>query len=298
MRIRRKTICGIYCIECIINGKIYIGQAQDIYDRWTEHRRSLKRGEDSRVLQKAYNKYGEENFRYWIVCECEEKDLNNLEIYFIAKWKALAHENGYNIYVGGNCGNRGTIVSEETRKKISIAVRGRKHSEYTKDLISKIKIGLKFNKNSTSKYVGVSKLPYGWRSRLYVRNEYFDIGCFETEIDAALAYNQKVIELFGEGAEINIITENEKVLNLIQKEILQWDKVKNQKSHYRGVYKPKDYNCWVARIFMNGKRVKIGTFKNEIDAALAYNKFATEYFGDKAKLNIIKEEKDKQKNGL
>jgi group I intron endonuclease len=287
MRTKRRNICGIYCIECIINGKIYIGQAQNIYDRWADHRRSLRKGEDGRVLQRAYDKYGEDNFKYWIICECEEKDLNDLETYFIAKWKTLAHENGYNIYVGGNCGNRGTIVSEETRKKLSLAGKGRKHSEESKDLMSKSKIGFKSRKNCKSIYVGVSRLPYGWRSHLYFKGEAFDLGCFETEIDAALAYNKKAIELFGEEANINIITENEKVLNLIQKEILQWNKVKNQKSHYRGVYKPKDYNCWVARIFMNGKRVKIGTFKNEIDAAIAYNKFATEYFGDKAKLNII-----------
>jgi hypothetical protein len=33
--------------------------------------------------------------------------------------------------------------------------------------------------------------------------------------------------------------------------------------------------------------ILLGTFENEIDAAIAYNKFAIEYFGDKAKLNII-----------
>ena len=32
-----EKICGIYKITNLINGKVYIGQSQDIYERWAEH---------------------------------------------------------------------------------------------------------------------------------------------------------------------------------------------------------------------------------------------------------------------
>ena len=39
---------------------------------------------------------------------------------------------------------------------------------------------------------------------------------------------------------------------------------------------------------LNQKRIHIGYFTNEIDAAIAYNKKAIELFGEFACLNIIK----------
>ena len=39
----KAKICGIYMIRNKINNKMYIGQAVDIYDRWEEHIRDLRR---------------------------------------------------------------------------------------------------------------------------------------------------------------------------------------------------------------------------------------------------------------
>ena len=33
-----EKICGIYKITNLVNGKVYIGQSQDIYSRWKEHK--------------------------------------------------------------------------------------------------------------------------------------------------------------------------------------------------------------------------------------------------------------------
>jgi hypothetical protein len=69
---------------------------------------------------------------------------------------------------------------------------------------------------------------------------------------------------------------------------------KNSSSKFRGVglYKMnngfKDYEYWRASIQKDGKLMRLGLFKNETDAAMAYNKKATELFGEFANLNIIK----------
>jgi predicted GIY-YIG superfamily endonuclease len=36
-----KKICGIYCIENLVNSKKYIGQSKDINRRWKEHKNQL-----------------------------------------------------------------------------------------------------------------------------------------------------------------------------------------------------------------------------------------------------------------
>lgn len=52
--------CGIYAFKCIINGKYYVGSAQDIGNRINSHVSSLRGNRHSnKMLQDDYNKYGE-----------------------------------------------------------------------------------------------------------------------------------------------------------------------------------------------------------------------------------------------
>ena len=62
---------------------------------------------------------------------------------------------------------------------------------------------------------------------------------------------------------------------------------KNNKVGYKGVYWRKDINRWRAKIVFNRKNIHIGHFDNPHDAAKAYNRKATELFGEYAKLNIV-----------
>jgi len=64
---------------------------------------------------------------------------------------------------------------------------------------------------------------------------------------------------------------------------------KNTTSKYKGVYKYTRGNCirWCASINYGGKCLFHGYFKNEDEAALAYNKKAAEMFGEFAFVNII-----------
>jgi len=62
-------------------------------------------------------------------------------------------------------------------------------------------------RNGTSKYIGVSyDISRGkWTARCCINYKNHNIGRFDTEVKAALAYNKKAIELHGEFANLNII---------------------------------------------------------------------------------------------
>ena len=65
------------------------------------------------------------------------------------------------------------------------------------------------HKGSTSKYRGVRHVPQcsrrPWISSIQCQGKWQVLGYFTTEFEAALAYNQKAIELFGEFARLNEI---------------------------------------------------------------------------------------------
>jgi len=57
-------------------------------------------------------------------------------------------------------------------------------------------------------------------------------------------------------------------------------------SRYRGVCLKKDLNKWQASIGYRGKRIHLGYFENEIDAAKAYDEAARKYYGEYAVVNF------------
>jgi len=314
---------GIYCFENIIDGKKYIGQSIDIEYRKSRHLFQLNGNYDGCIgLQHAWSKYGEENFKFYIVEECLIESLDEREIILIKELHSHISENGYNISWGGEApmrglkhteesrkkisennpnkisennpmfgkhhtlearekisknskvqkgennplwgkplseehrkkiseGNMGKVCSEETKKKISESNMGKKMpedavkriaesrigthaSEETKKKMSDShkgcipwnkgistsqeitdkmvlkKIGKKRKGNATSKYVGVSleKTSGKWFSCIYYKKKMYRLGRFTSEIEAALAYNEKALELYGKDVRLNIIAED------------------------------------------------------------------------------------------
>lgn len=88
---------GIYKIQNKINGKIYIGQSNDIKRRFSEHKRS---NNNRIIVDQAIKKYGAENFSYDIVEECSIDQLNEKETYWIKYYQSNII--GYNCNLGGN----------------------------------------------------------------------------------------------------------------------------------------------------------------------------------------------------
>lgn len=103
-------ISGIYKITNKINGKIYIGQSQNIFQRWADHRYESK--SNTKPLYKAMRKCGIENFTFEIIEECDCSQLNEREIYWTKYFQS--YSNGYNLTPGGDCSSKTQrIVSEQ-----------------------------------------------------------------------------------------------------------------------------------------------------------------------------------------
>ena len=112
-----EIISGIYCIENLINNKKYIGQSIDVQRRWQDHKHELSGGRHHNIyLQRAWDKYKEENFYFHILKQCEPELLDQWETYYINLFNSMNNCYGYNIESGGNFNKK---LSEETKIKIS-----------------------------------------------------------------------------------------------------------------------------------------------------------------------------------
>lgn len=108
------------------NGKCYIGQTvKTLNERKSGHFTSVRK-KDNSYFHKALRKYGKENFEWSVLCECYTKEeMDEKEIYYIQELKSHVKEgNGYNLTLGGG-GNLGWIPSEETKRNISVANKGK-----------------------------------------------------------------------------------------------------------------------------------------------------------------------------
>lgn len=94
------THTGIYKITCLLDNKIYIGQARDISDRWKTHIKcGLGIDTPSNKLYTAMLKEGVENFSFEVIEECSVNDLNKKEKYWIDYYQSNIY--GYNMTAGG-----------------------------------------------------------------------------------------------------------------------------------------------------------------------------------------------------
>lgn len=124
---QKEKISGIYCIENMINHKKYIGQSVDINKRWKNHIRKLNNEYHNNIyLQSAWNKYGSDNFNFYILEQCNSEVLDEKEIFYINLFNTADRNSGYNLKSGGQ--NGGSKYSEESRKKMSET-----HKELCKD---------------------------------------------------------------------------------------------------------------------------------------------------------------------
>lgn len=111
----------VYMHKNKTNGKVYIG-----ITRLKPERRWRKgtRYNENKYFTSAIQKYGWDGFEHVILYSGLSKEqAEEIEIKLITEYKATNREYGYNIENGGNATGK---ISEETRKKISLAHKGKK----------------------------------------------------------------------------------------------------------------------------------------------------------------------------
>lgn len=124
-----ETLYGIiYIAKNQITGKVYIGQTIKRFStRISERYSDAKRGKDTKFCR-ALLKYEKINWNWEILENNISADLlDTCESEYISKFNSM--NGGYNSDSGGNY-NR--VISEGTRKKISIAISGINHPMYGK----------------------------------------------------------------------------------------------------------------------------------------------------------------------
>ena len=159
---------GVYKISCLQTGKFYIGSAHSLIQRKRTHLSCLRKNNHrNSKLQRAWNKYGEQNFQFQTLLICSKNDVLFYEQLLLTKLDAV--QNGFNIspsVIGGK-GVKHTEetkaklkeawkqrrlrpknpVSEETKKKISIAKLGKKRKPFTEEAKRNMAISRMGNKN-------------------------------------------------------------------------------------------------------------------------------------------------------
>lgn len=114
-------VCGIYKIVSPC-GRVYVGQSTNIYKRWRTYN-ILSASKKQTRLHRSFLQHGVKSHKFEILQECDRCQLNELEIYYIELCKSFNSINGLNLRGGGGSGG---VLSEETKKKVSLAKSGKK----------------------------------------------------------------------------------------------------------------------------------------------------------------------------
>lgn len=103
----------IYKYRNKINGKVYIGQTNNIQKRINGHKSVMNNPKDhsyNDAFHAALRKYGYENFSFEIIEEFDDsfgrEYLNEREVFFIEYYNSHVSKNGYNITYGGDGCNK------------------------------------------------------------------------------------------------------------------------------------------------------------------------------------------------
>jgi len=127
----------IYAILNKVTNYRYIGSAINFYDRKRRHLSQLRKKEHhSILLQRAWDKYGEDNFEFIILENVETKEL----LIPREQWWLDNTPNEYNICkIAGN--SLGVKRRAETKERVRLANLGLKHPEWRNNIKSEAQGG-------------------------------------------------------------------------------------------------------------------------------------------------------------
>jgi AP2-like factor, euAP2 lineage len=161
----------------------------------------------------------------------------------------------------------------------------------TCDLSQRSARARKYKKKTSSQFRGVSwdKRTRKWDARLRVRGKNMFLGLFTDELEAAAAWDAAARGNWGAFAFQNFPSDKESCVTVpISTEHVRRKRKHQQKvtSEYRGVSWREDIKKWRAALLFRGKLMHLGTFTDELNAALAYDQAAREHMGARAFTNF------------
>lgn len=110
--------CGIYRIFVKSNNKSYIGSSVNLNYRKYKHFWLLRKNKhDNLFLQNAFNKFGEKNFIFEILENCNPSELIEKENYYIKQYNSNLSDFGYNLATVNEF--RRNTFNEDVKKKLS-----------------------------------------------------------------------------------------------------------------------------------------------------------------------------------
>ncbi len=133
----------------------------------------------------------------------------------------------------------------------------------------------KYINGASSRYKGVTVHPGGWYARVQANKRYYCVGVFDTERQAAIAYDLEARRRFGEFACLNITEALAGEISDVEKLITSPKlRSKRRSSRYHGVFFDgrRDTWGWNARPFGGKNHQRIG-FDTEMEAAIERDRF-------------------------
>jgi len=245
----------VYKITNLISGKIYVGKTtRTIQIRWCDHcETAYDKNSRKFPINRAIYKYGKENFKIEIIEECfSKRELKIRENFWIKTLNSLDNKIGYNLlYV--DCSKEKAIARTKIEKAINRHQRNikRKINQYRGVAISIPRCGI-----GKTWYCHINFLGKSYKKR------------FGSEVMAAEAYDKLALFLYKNDAIINFPDKKDIYLKYDLQDYFSWfTKKKEASSKYRGIKIRKENQKYRAQINIKNKRICLGDYSSEEEAA-------------------------------
>lgn len=198
-----KKILAVYCILNLKTNKRYIGSTINYKLRSYYHFVHLKKNvHSSKKLQNSYNKHGIENFKIYILEQCNTKEeLLDREKFYIDLFNAV--DNGYNNNydprnpASNNIKRVNSLATKEKRRKSRLGI---KHTEEAK---KRMRFSHSLREERKPHSIEVRKRMSDTRKRFYKENKFEDHikekiskSIFELTKDKRMCFAENVPGLF------------------------------------------------------------------------------------------------------